>query len=75
MRWVGDVVTVASSGEFPSPARVAALREAVERADILAAVQARLIDNQQKVIELYEKRIAVLEGELAELKTYKGMEP
>jgi hypothetical protein len=69
-------VTFAASGENPiSPARVAALREAVERADILAAVQARLIDNQQKVIELYERRIASLEGEVAEFKTYKGMEP
>jgi hypothetical protein len=63
-------------GDFAhSLARVAALREAVERADILAAVQARLIDNQQKVIELYERRIAVLEGEVAEFKTYKGMDP
>jgi hypothetical protein len=63
-------------GDSPiSAARVAALREAVERADILAAVQARLIDNQQRVIELYERRIASLEGELAEFKTYKGMEP
>jgi hypothetical protein len=69
-------VTFAASGENPiSPARVAALREAVERADILAAVQARLIDNQQKVIELYERRIASLEGEVAEYRTYKGMEP
>jgi hypothetical protein len=58
-----------------SLARVAVLREAVERADLLATVQARLIDNQHKVIELYERRIAVLEGEVAELKTYKGMEP
>lgn len=30
----------------PNPAKVAALREAVERADTLAVVQARLIDNQ-----------------------------
>ena len=66
----------AMPGDSPiSAARVAALREAVERADILAAVQARLIDNQQRVIELYERRIASLEGELAEFKTYKGMEP
>jgi len=68
-------VTIASSGDFPSPARVAALREAVERADILAAVQARLIDNQQKVIELYEKRLGALESELAELKTWRAQEP
>ena len=69
-------MTFAASGENPiSPARVAALREAVERADILAAVQARLIDNQHKVIELYERRIALLEGELAEMKAYRGMEP
>lgn len=69
-------MTLASPGDLPiSAARVAALREAVERADILAAVQARLIDNQQRVIELYERRIAVLEGEVAEYRTYKGMEP
>ena len=69
-------MTFTPLGDLPiSAARVAALREAVERADILAAVQARLIDNQQKVIELYERRIAVLEGELSEFKTYKGMEP
>jgi len=51
-----------------SPARVAALREAVERADTLAVVQARLIDNQQLVIELQEKRIRDLEARIEELK-------
>ena len=66
-------MTFAASGDAHT--RVAVLREAVERADLLATVQARLIDNQHKVIELYERRIAVLEGEVAELKTYKGMEP
>jgi hypothetical protein len=53
---------------IPSPARVAALREAVERADTLAVVQARLIDNQQLVIELQEKRIRDLEARIEELK-------
>ena len=66
-------MTFASSGDTHT--RVAVLREAVERADLLATVQARLIDNQHKVIELYERRIAVLEGELAEMKAYRGMEP
>jgi hypothetical protein len=51
-----------------SPARVAALREAVERADTLAVVQARLIDNQQLVIELQEKRIRDLEARIEEMK-------
>lgn len=49
-------------------ARYAALREAVERADTLATVQARLIDNQQRVIELLEARIKHLESMVAELK-------
>ncbi len=63
----------AASGDVHT--RTAVLREAVERADLLATVQARLIDNQHKVIELYERRIALLEGELAEMKAYRGMEP
>ncbi len=66
-------MTFAASGDVHT--RTAVLREAVERADLLATVQARLIDNQHKVIELYERRIAVLEGELAEMKAYRGMEP
>ena len=66
-------MTFAASGDVHT--RTAVLREAVERADLLAAVQARLIDNQHKVIELYERRIALLEGELAEMKAYRGMEP
>lgn len=53
-----------------TPARFAALREAVERADTLAVVQARLIDNQQRVIELLEARIKTLESVVAELKTH-----
>jgi len=53
----------------PNPAKFAALREAVERADTLAVVQARLIDNQQRVIELLETRIRTLESMVAELKT------
>jgi hypothetical protein len=57
-----------SNPTMPSLARVAALREAVERADTLAAVQARLIDNQQLVIELQEKRIRDLEARIEELK-------
>lgn len=51
-----------------NPSRYAALREAVERADTLAVVQARLIDNQQRVIELLEARIKTLESMVAELK-------
>lgn len=51
-----------------NPTRYAALREAVERADTLAVVQARLIDNQQRVIELLEQRIKHLESTIAELK-------
>jgi hypothetical protein len=54
----------------PSPARVAALREAVERADTLAVVQARLIDNQQRIIELLEGRVKTLESMVAELKCH-----
>ena len=53
-----------------TPAKFAALREAVERADTLAVVQARLIDNQQRVIELLEARIKSLESLLAELKAH-----
>lgn len=52
-----------------TPARFAALREAVERADMLATVQARLIDNQARVIELLEARVKTLESLVAELKT------
>jgi len=52
----------------PNPAKVAALREAVERADMLIAVQARLVDNQAQVIELLEARIKTLESMVAELK-------
>jgi hypothetical protein len=51
-----------------NPTRYAALREAVERADTLAVVQARLVDNQQRVIELLEQRIKHLESMVAELK-------
>jgi len=51
-----------------NPAKFAALREAVERADTLASVQARLIDNQARVIELLETRIKTLESMVAELK-------
>jgi hypothetical protein len=51
-----------------NPSRYAALREAVERADTLAVVQARLVDNQQRVIELLEARIKTLESMVAELK-------
>lgn len=51
-----------------NPSKYAALREAVERADTLATVQARLIDNQQRVIELLEARIKHLESMVAELK-------
>lgn len=50
------------------PSKHAALREAVERADTLAVVQARLIDNQARVIELLETRIKHLESTIAELK-------
>ena len=48
--------------------KFAALREAVERADTLATVQARLIENQARVIELLETRIKTLESMVAELK-------
>jgi len=51
-------------------AKFAALREAVERADTLAVVQARLIDNQARVIELLEGRIKTLESLVAELKAH-----
>ena len=53
-----------------TPAKFAALREAVERADTLAVVQARLIDNQARVIELLEGRIKTLESLVAELKAH-----
>lgn len=51
-----------------NPAKFAALREAVERADMLAVVQSRLIDNQARVIELLEGRIKTLESMVVELK-------
>jgi len=51
-----------------NPSKFAVLREAVERADTLAVVQARLIDNQARVIELLELRIKHLESTIAELK-------
>jgi len=49
--------------------KLAVLREAVDRADNLAMVQAQLITSQEQHIQDLRRRIATLESELAETKT------
>jgi hypothetical protein len=49
-------------------AKYLALREAVERADQLTAVQARYLKSQELLIEQLTARIRRLESELSELR-------
>lgn len=46
--------------------KLAVLREAVERADHLAATQTRLIESQEALIATLQARIKTLESELSE---------
>ena len=48
--------------------KLAVLREAVERADVLSSSLARLIETQQEVINLQRAKIRELESLLAEYK-------
>lgn len=48
--------------------RLAALREAVERADQLAAVQERFLQSQELLIAHLTARIRSLESELSEIR-------
>lgn len=50
-------------------AKLAVLREAIDRADNLAVVQAQLISTQEHLIQDLRSRIAILEGQMSELKT------
>lgn len=50
-------------------AKLAVLREAIDRADNLAVVQAQLISTQEQLIQDLRSRIAILEGQMSELKT------
>jgi hypothetical protein len=47
---------------------LAVLREAVERADVLASTLERLVRTQEGVIEIQRQRIAELQSQLAEWK-------
>lgn len=49
--------------------KLAVLREAIDRADNLATVQAQLITTQEQFIQDLKKRIAFLESELSEART------
>jgi hypothetical protein len=46
--------------------KLAVLREAVERADMLASTQTKLIESQEALIETLQRRIRTLESELSE---------
>lgn len=50
-------------------AKLAVLREAIDRADTLAAVQAQLISTQEQVIQDLRLQIAALQSQVSELKT------
>jgi len=50
-------------------AKLAVLREAIDRADNLAGVQSQLIATQEQLIKDLYSRIASLESLVAELKT------
>ncbi|NBS67352.1 hypothetical protein EBT31_00360 [bacterium] len=50
-------------------AKLAVLREAIDRADTLATVQAQLISTQEQVIQDLRLQIAALQSQVSELKT------
>jgi hypothetical protein len=56
-------------GAMHDKSKLAVLREAVDRADNLATVQAQLIETQEQFIQDLKKRIAFLESELSEART------
>lgn len=49
--------------------KLAVLREAVDRADNLAMVQAQLVATQEQLIQDLKRRIVTLESELSEART------
>lgn len=49
--------------------KLAVLREAIDRADNLASVQAQLISSQEQHIQDLKARIKLLESELSEART------
>lgn len=49
--------------------KLAVLREAIDRADNLATVQAQLIDTQEQFIQDLKARVKFLESELSEART------
>jgi chromosome segregation ATPase len=49
--------------------KLAVLREAIDRADNLATVQAQLISSQEQHIQDLKARVKFLESELAEART------
>lgn len=49
--------------------KIAVLREAVDRADAHAAVQAKLVEAQQALIDTLQLRIKRLESELSEARS------
>lgn len=50
-------------------AKLAVLREAIDRADNLATVQAQLISTQEHLIQDLRSQIATLKGQMSEFKT------
>lgn len=52
-----------------SGVKLAVLREAVDRADTLSAVQAKLIETQSQMIEDLRAKVSALQSECSELKT------
>jgi hypothetical protein len=50
-------------------AKLAVLREAIDRADNLAVVQTQLISTQEQLIQDLRLRVVTLEGQVSELKT------
>lgn len=50
-------------------AKLAVLREAIDRADNLAVVQTQLISTQEQLIQDLRLRVSTLEGQVSELKT------
>lgn len=50
-------------------AKLAVLREAIDRADTLATVQAQLISTQEQVIQDLRLQITALQSQVSELKT------
>lgn len=48
--------------------KLAVLREAIDRADALAAMQARMIEQQEEMLEMLRTKVRALESENRELR-------